>query len=129
MTPPKESEVRLLRDPTKNQKIMESELKTKSELTGTLYACPMHPEVTGKKGDKCSKCGMALELVTAEDRKRDLHKDANSQEQAHCAMCGKAIETGKGEAHVHGAASAEVKGSADSKSSCCCSTPATGQAK
>jgi len=25
-----------------------------------LYACPMHPEVTGKKGDKCSKCGMKL---------------------------------------------------------------------
>ncbi|MFH6958588.1 DUF3347 domain-containing protein [Flavobacterium aquidurense] len=25
-----------------------------------LYACSMHPEVTGKKGDKCSKCGMEL---------------------------------------------------------------------
>ncbi len=25
-----------------------------------LYACPMHPEVTGKKDDKCSKCGMKL---------------------------------------------------------------------
>jgi Cu2+-exporting ATPase len=25
-----------------------------------LYACPMHPEVTGKKGEKCSKCGMDL---------------------------------------------------------------------
>jgi len=24
------------------------------------YACPMHPEVTGKKGDKCTKCGMEL---------------------------------------------------------------------
>ncbi|MCF6171333.1 MAG: hypothetical protein L3J31_00405 [Bacteroidales bacterium] len=24
------------------------------------YACPMHPEITGKKGDKCSKCGMNL---------------------------------------------------------------------
>jgi hypothetical protein len=26
-----------------------------------VYACPMHPEVTGKEGDKCPKCGMALE--------------------------------------------------------------------
>ena len=26
-----------------------------------IFACPMHPEVTGKKGDKCPKCGMALE--------------------------------------------------------------------
>jgi hypothetical protein len=25
------------------------------------YACPMHPEVTGRKGDKCPKCGMDLE--------------------------------------------------------------------
>ena len=26
-----------------------------------VYACPMHPEITGKEGDKCPKCGMALE--------------------------------------------------------------------
>ncbi|MCY7349326.1 MAG: hypothetical protein LH606_01485 [Cytophagaceae bacterium] len=25
------------------------------------YACPMHPEVTGKEGDLCPKCGMKLE--------------------------------------------------------------------
>jgi len=25
-----------------------------------LYACPMHPEVKGKKEEKCSKCGMEL---------------------------------------------------------------------
>ncbi len=29
----------------------------------TVYACPMHPEITGKKGDKCSKCGMELTEV------------------------------------------------------------------
>ena len=26
-----------------------------------VYCCPMHPEITGKKGDKCSKCKMDLE--------------------------------------------------------------------
>ena len=26
----------------------------------TMYACPMHPEVTGKMGDKCWKCNMDL---------------------------------------------------------------------
>jgi len=26
-----------------------------------IYSCPMHPEVTGKKGEKCSKCEMQLE--------------------------------------------------------------------
>ena len=25
-----------------------------------LYSCPMHPAVTGHKGEKCSKCGMEL---------------------------------------------------------------------
>lgn len=29
----------------------------------TVYACPMHPEITGKKGDKCSKCNMDLKPV------------------------------------------------------------------
>ncbi len=27
----------------------------------TVYACPMHPEVTSDKPGKCSKCGMDLE--------------------------------------------------------------------
>lgn len=26
-----------------------------------MYRCPMHPEVTGKEGDTCPKCGMKLE--------------------------------------------------------------------
>lgn len=30
------------------------------------YACPMHPEVKGKEGDTCSKCGMALEKLESE---------------------------------------------------------------
>jgi hypothetical protein len=32
-------------------------------VTDQLYACSMHPEITGKKGDKCSKCGMELTEV------------------------------------------------------------------
>ena len=31
------------------------------------YACPMHPEITGKKGDACSKCGMDLTEVKDHD--------------------------------------------------------------
>jgi hypothetical protein len=30
------------------------------ETTSQLYACSMHPEITGKKGDECSECGMEL---------------------------------------------------------------------
>jgi hypothetical protein len=31
-----------------------------SQSADKMYACPMHPEVTGKQGEKCSKCGMDL---------------------------------------------------------------------
>jgi hypothetical protein len=37
--------------------------KESSSEVSEVYACPMHPEVTGKKGDKCTKCSMDLELV------------------------------------------------------------------
>jgi len=32
----------------------------KKPIAEKLYACSMHPEVQGKKGAKCSKCGMEL---------------------------------------------------------------------
>jgi hypothetical protein len=38
--------------------------------TEQLYACSMHPEETGKKGDKCSKCGMEL-TVPAKEKATD----------------------------------------------------------
>lgn len=45
-----------------NQKNKQAETATSetTEATSQLYACSMHPEVTGKKGEKCSKCGMEL---------------------------------------------------------------------
>ena len=36
-------------------------------------ACPMHDEITGIKGDKCSKCGMALTPMNGEDHKGHNH--------------------------------------------------------
>lgn len=50
------------------------------------YACPMHPEVTGKKGDKCSKCGMDLVLVD---------KKASSNEYFMAFNATPAVEAGK----------------------------------
>lgn len=57
-----------------NQKSKETETKPSiSETSSQLYACSMHPEVTGKKGDKCSKCGMELTepVSTAESKTTD----------------------------------------------------------
>ena len=43
----------------------------------TVYACPMHPEITGKEGDKCSKCGMDLAAVEAHDHSEMNHNDSH----------------------------------------------------
>jgi hypothetical protein len=40
-----------------------------------IYACPMHPEITGKEGDKCSKCGMELERVDKETSENEYFMD------------------------------------------------------
>ncbi|HEV8514278.1 MAG TPA: heavy metal-binding domain-containing protein [Cyclobacteriaceae bacterium] len=45
----------------------------KQDSTQVVYACSMHPEVTGKKGDKCSKCGMDLEEVKKSDSTEHHH--------------------------------------------------------
>ena len=37
------------------------------EVAEVVYACPMHPDVTGKEGDTCNQCGMALEKLEAEE--------------------------------------------------------------
>ena len=39
-------------DTTKTEKM--------NPVTEQLYACSMHPEVIGKKDEKCSRCGMNL---------------------------------------------------------------------
>lgn len=39
-----------------------AEVKTDTTKHVHAYVCPMHPEVTSEKeGEKCPKCGMALE--------------------------------------------------------------------
>ncbi len=37
------------------------------------YSCPMHPEITGKKGDKCSKCGMDLKMKEGDGHEGHSH--------------------------------------------------------
>lgn len=46
--------------------LVEAEEEAKAEETHNhehTFTCPMHPEITGHDGDKCSKCGMDLEEV------------------------------------------------------------------
>ena len=53
---------------TKTDKTEQTDKKTDSE-----YACPMHPQITGVKGDKCSKCGMNLTDTKGDDHKGHNH--------------------------------------------------------
>ena len=51
-----------------NHKKDENKTEMSTETTEQVYACPMHPEITGKKGATCSECGMELtELVVQAD--------------------------------------------------------------
>ena len=52
---------------TKTDQSEQEEANSTEQVTEVVYACPMHPEVTGKKGDTCSKCGMPLEEVDKGD--------------------------------------------------------------
>ena len=52
---------------TEEDQHMKSDTTKKNDEMEMAYACSMHPEVTGKEGDTCSKCGMKLELVKNAD--------------------------------------------------------------
>ncbi len=54
-----------------------------------VYACPMHPEVTGKDGDKCPKCGMDLKEV-----KTTVPTSTSSTSAAGGSVAMKALVTG-----------------------------------
>ena len=51
----------------KEQTTEESSAPIRGDSTAVAYACPMHPDVTGKEGEKCSKCGMKLTAVKGAD--------------------------------------------------------------
>ncbi|MFV8369570.1 DUF3347 domain-containing protein [Flavobacterium sp. LB2R40] len=60
----------------KNKEAQTSNSET-TETTSQLYACSMHPEVTGKKGEKCSKCGMELTEPVLQNEAAHDHTDGS----------------------------------------------------
>ncbi|MEI6860089.1 MAG: heavy metal-binding domain-containing protein [Shewanella sp.] len=55
------------------------------------HACPMHPEVTGKKGDTCPKCGMNLTAVKS---------DTNGQNCDNCPHHKSKVQTTSADTHA-----------------------------
>ena len=72
----------------------------RSEKMKSIYTCPMHPEVTSRKPDKCSKCGMNLVKKQLEQvRKKQkasyscpMHPDVRSDKPGDCPKCGMTLD-------------------------------------
>lgn len=54
-----------------------------------VFACPMHPEVTGKSGDKCPKCKMNLEEKKTPEAVYacPMHPDVTGKKGDKCPKC------------------------------------------
>jgi hypothetical protein len=63
---------------------------SKGQTQKTTYACPMHPKVTGKQGDSCSKCGMALTKNEAPKMEYacPMHPKVTGKRGDNCSKCG-----------------------------------------
>ena len=65
---------------------------------GTVYTCPMHPEVREDRPGACPKCGMALEPVggaaptTKVEYSCPMHPEIIRDRPGACPICGMALE-------------------------------------
>ena len=71
-------------------------------VANAAYTCPMHPEVTGKAGDSCSKCGMDLEPAKADANAAyacPMHPEVTGKMGDKGPKCGMALEPAKANAN------------------------------
>lgn len=47
--------------------------------TGTLYTCPMHPEIVQDKPGNCPKCGMNLVPVNAKEKEQSRPSSTSTE--------------------------------------------------
>ncbi|HQP30323.1 MAG TPA: heavy metal-binding domain-containing protein, partial [Deltaproteobacteria bacterium] len=72
--------------------------RTVPDAPGTLYTCPMDPEVLQDKPGACPKCGMALEPLTPTIPSSralwtcPMHPEVEREAPGACPLCGMALE-------------------------------------
>ena len=64
---------------------------------GTVYTCPMHPEIRSDAPGSCPKCGMALEPATPTPATKTewvcpMHPQIVRDASGNCPICGMALE-------------------------------------
>jgi P-type Cu+ transporter len=69
-----------------------------ASVKGTLYTCPMHPEIRQEGPGDCPKCGMALEPqlpdapLSNTEWTCPMHPEVIRDEPGACPKCGMALE-------------------------------------
>lgn len=73
-------------------------VETPTPVMGTIYTCPMHPDVRQEGPGSCPQCGMALEPegISAPTVKTEyvcpMHPEIVQDGPGHCPICGMALE-------------------------------------
>jgi len=90
---------RYLGPPTTEQDVMPQTVEASSQSTGgTIYTCPMHPEIRQDHPGTCPKCGMTLEPVgdataaTKVEYSCPMHPQIVRDQPGSCPICGMALE-------------------------------------
>jgi len=63
-----------------NNKETENTTTETSTSSNEQFSCSMHPEITGKKGEKCSKCGMELTEPVLTKKQEDVNDTITKSE-------------------------------------------------
>lgn len=68
----------------------------KKPTSGTIFTCPMHPEVKSEEHGSCPECGMALEAMLPVFQKTEwtcpMHPEVIKDGPGNCPICGMALE-------------------------------------
>ena len=73
-------------------------VETPTPSSGTIYTCPMHPEIRREGPGNCPKCGMALEPegipapATQIEYTCPMHPEIVQDAPGNCPICGMALE-------------------------------------